>query len=393
MLVATARAALADLLQQAEGALDSLAAQLGSCGPGFAVKVLGLLSNMCNHAALRAQLADCKQLMQQVLQSACRAVHVHPVTEQAVSALGCLCNLALEQSVQQLLCTRKGFVVQLVRLATAGPDCSAAFKESCSSDANTSSSSHGSGGRTTSVAGLQLPPRAKDKHSKGASSLPGAAETAAVAGAAGVPLADHSCLSARAASLLSRVAKQAVGVEVLQQQGALGAYADAISALLSRPLATSGQTAEQLQQQAQQSKDAAETSQLAAQWLAAAVRTMALLTAVPDLCSSCSTGHAAAAIQSCCQVLRSSECEDAVRGNAALVVKGFAGASDHRWHAQLAEADAVQALIAAARSGRGNPSSRNAGIALALLARCGGVFIERVRELRGLEVLHQYVRP
>jgi len=391
MLVTTARAALAGLLQQAEGSLDSLAAQLGSCEPGFAVKVLGLLSNTCNHAALRAQLAGCKQLMQQVLQSACRAVHVQPVTELAISAVGCLCNLALEQSVQQLVCTRNDFVVQLLQLATAGPDCRSAFRASCSSVANSSSSSHGSGGRTTSVAGLQLPPRAKDKYSKGASSLPGAA--ASVAEAAGVPLADHSCLSARAASLLSRVAKQAVGVEVLQQQGALGAYADAISALLSRPLATSGRTAEQLQQQAQQSMDAVETQQVAAQWLAAAVRTMALLTAVPDLCSSCSTVHAAAAIQSCCQVLRSSDCEDAVRGNAALVVKGFAGASGQRWHAQLAEADAVQALIAAARSGRGNPSSRNAGIALALLARCGGVFIERVREVRGLEVLHEYVRP
>lgn len=82
-----------------------------------------------------------------------------------------------------------------------------------------------------------------------------------------------------------------------------------------------------------------------------------------------------------------------MKGNAALVLKSFAADSAQQWHAALAKADAVDALVTAARAGKGSPSSKNAGIALAVLSRAGGVFIERLRELRGLEVLYEYVRP
>jgi hypothetical protein len=82
-----------------------------------------------------------------------------------------------------------------------------------------------------------------------------------------------------------------------------------------------------------------------------------------------------------------------MKGNAALILRAFAADDKQQWHAVLAKEDAVKALVTAARAGKGSPSSRNAGIALAVLARAGHAFIERMRELRGLEVLYEYVRP
>jgi hypothetical protein len=135
--------------------------------------------------------------------------------------------------------------------------------------------------------------------------------------------------------------------------------------------------------------------ELGAEWLAAVVRTLALVTASSPLHNSCCSSEAATAtITACCSLLRDPRADDAVRGNAALVLKSFAADTQEQWHPQMAKADAVAALVAAARAGRGSASSRNAGITLALLARAGGgVFVERLRELRGLEVLYEYVKP
>jgi hypothetical protein len=133
----------------------------------------------------------------------------------------------------------------------------------------------------------------------------------------------------------------------------------------------------------------------AREWLAPAVRALALLTAAPGACDSCDTATATSLVDACCRLLRESAGDDAVKGNAALVLKGLAAdGQQQRWHASLAKADAVEALVLAARAGgQGAPSSRNAGIALAVLARAGGVFLDRLRDLRGLEVLHAYVQP
>jgi hypothetical protein len=202
-------------------------------------------------------------------------------------------------------------------------------------------------------------------------------------------------LSVRAATVLSRVAKQAAGLQQLQSSDALGVFARAIPECLQAVLsATPPQHAAQQQQQHQQpSAEGGEAKKAAVEWLSAAVRSMALMTAAAEATSSCSPATATAVIAACCTILRSPVLEDSMKGNAALILKAFAADDKQQWHAVLAKEDAVEALVTAARAGKGSPSSRNAGIALAVLARAGGAFIERMRQLRGLEVLYEYVRP
>jgi hypothetical protein len=68
-------------------------------------------------------------------------------------------------------------------------------------------------------------------------------------------------------------------------------------------------------------------------------------------------------------------------------------AAETCWHEQLRKADAVRVLVAVAYAhGRGSAVARNAAIALARMARDGGM-MERLRELHGIEIIYQYVRP
>lgn len=383
MLVPAARATMLQLLQQQQGeqGLRELAKLLAANRPpGLAVKVCGLLSNMCSHPGLRAGLAACQQLVQQVLRAACSTAADGEQPGLVLAAMGCLCNLSLEQGVVQLMLAADGGVIaRLLQLAAQGPDSFARFSSSVSADP---------GSRPASSAGPKLPPRGKAKAA--------AAPEQQLSAAAKAGTAQDACtLAARAATLLSRVAKQAEGVQQLQGQDVTGVLArttpQCLQTVLAAP-AAQGDAGEMLGRQA------------AAEWLSAAVRTMALVTAAaagadgPDS-SACSPSAAAAVIEACCSILRSPCLEDAVRGNAALVLKSFAADSRQRWHAALARADAVEALVMAARAGKGSPSCRNAGIALAVLARADGgggggcSFIERMRELRGLEVLYEYVQP
>jgi hypothetical protein len=187
-------------------------------------------------------------------------------------------------------------------------------------------------------------------------------------------------LAERAAVLLSRAAKQPCGVALLQRkQGA--AVADLVD--VASVVTTAAVTA---------AADEGRTPAAPLQgWLAAAVRLLALLTADGAVCGTAAPDAAAAAIALCCRLLRAPGVQDAVRGNAALLLGHYA--DDGQWEAPLQSADAVGALVAAARAGRGSATSRNAGITLSrLAARGGGAFLERLRELRGLEVVYEYVK-
>jgi hypothetical protein len=180
-------------------------------------------------------------------------------------------------------------------------------------------------------------------------------------------------------------------VQLLQQAGALDILIAPVAEALPALQHTDGLVVKSKQQQ--EGHPLLRASEAATEWLSAAVRTLALITAAVGWSRNCSAGTAAAVISVCCNLLRASAADDAVKGNAALVLKSFAGVDDPAWRAELAKADAVEALVTAARLGRGGPCSKNAGITLAVLSRTGCVFVERLRELRGLEVLYEYVKP
>ncbi len=122
------------------------------------------------------------------------------------------------------------------------------------------------------------------------------------------------------------------------------------------------------------------------------VRTLAALTAGGQWCSSCSEADAATAIRTLLQLLQGGSTNStlSLRGNAALCLSHIAG--EARWLPLLARQDAVGALVRVAYEGKGDAASKNAAIALARMARDEGM-MARLRELHGLEIIYQYVRP
>jgi len=147
-------------------------------------------------------------------------------------------------------------------------------------------------------------------------------------------------------------------------------------------------------------------------WLDAIVRVVATLTGRPRCCDACSHQVGAGAIAAMARVCSgvgtvndpstssstsSRTCStptpaasEGLAGNAALCLSHFA--AENAWWPVLLSAGAVEALLAVARLRRGSAAARNAGIALAKAAGDGGVR-ERLRELRGFEVIYEYVRP
>jgi len=174
--------------------------------------------------------------------------------------------------------------------------------------------------------------------------------------------------SQHAALLLSRVAKQSAGAEVLKSENGLQLLVSALDGGIKQ-----------------------KTSRPA--WIDAIVRTIAILTAPPNSCvAGYCTEQAAALITACLDVLRNSvlDATPAAKGNAALCLSHIA--AEDRWHWLLRQADAVHALVQAAYDGKGNCASKNAAIALAKLAK-DEQMMERLKELHGVEIIYQYVKP
>ncbi|WIA44309.1 hypothetical protein OEZ86_007106 [Tetradesmus obliquus] len=75
------------------------------------------------------------------------------------------------------------------------------------------------------------------------------------------------------------------------------------------------------------------------------------------------------------------------------LVQALAQPGESCWHPQLRSADAVGVLVAVAYAhGRGSAVARNAAIGLARMAH-DAEMMERLRELHGIEIIYQYVRP
>ena len=82
--------------------------------------------------------------------------------------------------------------------------------------------------------------------------------------------------------------------------------------------------------------------------------------------------------------------DTSVAGNAALCLGAVARLPGQL--PALRAADAVAPLVRLAYEGAGNTASKNAAIALARMAH-DQAMLERVRELHGIEIIYQYVKP
>ncbi|GIL42713.1 hypothetical protein Vafri_646 [Volvox africanus] len=81
---------------------------------------------------------------------------------------------------------------------------------------------------------------------------------------------------------------------------------------------------------------------------------------------------------------------ESVLANAVLCLAGLARCKEYL--GTLREADPVPVLVAVAYEGRGNTASKNAAIALARMAHEPDM-LEKLRELHGIEIIYQYVKP
>jgi hypothetical protein len=189
-----------------------------------------------------------------------------------------------------------------------------------------------------------------------------------------------------AAAVLALVSKQPEGVAALEKLNAaeplfksLQLAVKELTARKEEGAATAAATA---------AADAPRSFTLAS--VDGAVRILAQLTAQQGFGSSCSSAVAKTAIAAMVGVCQLDSVSQSVAGNAALCLSHFAAAEERR--PVLLAAGGVEALLRVAKLERGSAASRNAGIALAKAAGHSGV-MGRLRELRGLEVIYEFVRP
>lgn len=189
---------------------------------------------------------------------------------------------------------------------------------------------------------------------------------AAIAGPAGGGVAE------RAAAVVARVARQAEGAAALEELGAADRLVDALAA----------------------AQRGAQQPPANGAWADAAVRALALLAARPGFAAGCPPAAAKKAVAvlaaACSGGGDASGPPPLAAGNAALALSSFAAEAATR--PLLLAAGAVDALVAAMRAGRGGAVSRNAAVALAKAAAHAGA-LERLRELRAVEIMYEYVKP
>lgn len=178
--------------------------------------------------------------------------------------------------------------------------------------------------------------------------------------------ADGSPLSARAAGILARVAGCAAGAESLLK---LPTLVQSLVKVLQTTIATT------------------DTPASVAALVDASVRLLAALTARVEGAAAL---QAASGIVPLVQLIKDAKASDSTQGNAALCI-GRA-ATDASILALLRKQQAVAALVGLAYRGKGNPASKNAAIALAKLAQ-DAAMLDQLRELHGLEIIYQYVKP
>ncbi|KAG2450163.1 hypothetical protein HYH02_000265 [Chlamydomonas schloesseri] len=205
-------------------------------------------------------------------------------------------------------------------------------------------------------------------------------------------------LAARAAGVVARAARVPAGAAALLQLGAVegmvGVAVAALDALEGSSSSSGGDAA------------AAAEREPTLAVLDAAVRTVTILTtpedaALTDRLLAAAGGGVAALLR----VIRAASAGgslargsgdsakgavESVLGNAVLCLAGVARRGELL--PALRAADPVPPLIQVAYDGKGNAASKNAAICLARLAR-DAPMLERLRELHGIEIIYQYVKP
>ncbi len=197
-------------------------------------------------------------------------------------------------------------------------------------------------------------------------------------------------LAARVAGILARLAKQPLACRLLQAPASLEALLAALHA--SSAAGAAGGADEAAGAASADAADAAAAARLMADGLLRALAQLSAGAGQELLQRLAQAGAAQALVRLLRQLKEPGQgvAAPALLGNAALCVGNLA-AWQGSW-AQLRQLDAVEVLVRVAHDGRGDAASRNAAIALARLAR-DGAMMARLKELHGLEVIYQYVRP
>ncbi|KAG2500046.1 hypothetical protein HYH03_002326 [Edaphochlamys debaryana] len=230
-----------------------------------------------------------------------------------------------------------------------------------------------------------------------------------------------AALSARAAGIVARAAKTAAGAAVLLGLGAVKGMTKAASQALDSLEATASASASTTASAAGSAAPAAPSSgsglerEAQAALLDAAIRTLTILTTPDDpalaaaladaggvatllravrlakLASPAATTSPAAAASTASGSSSGPQgAGESVLANAALCLAGLARRKEYL--PALRQADAVPPLVAVAYEGKGNAASKNAAIALARMA-ADSAMLEKLRELHGIEIIYQYVKP
>ncbi|KXZ56527.1 hypothetical protein GPECTOR_1g473 [Gonium pectorale] len=223
------------------------------------------------------------------------------------------------------------------------------------------------------------------------------------------PLHTDRPLAARAAGVCARAAKVASGAGTLLKLGALegmlqvmGSALDGLGMELPTRGSVTGQQGDVGQDTGPAGGGGDQEANIAL--LDAAVRTVTILTSADDPALGARL-VAASGVAVLLRTIRAASASgrgsagapsggsglgESVLANAVLCLAGVARRKEHL--PLLREADPVPALVGVAYEGRGNTASKNAAIALARLAQ-EPTMLERLRELHGIEIIYQYVKP
>ncbi|EFJ51905.1 hypothetical protein VOLCADRAFT_86877 [Volvox carteri f. nagariensis] len=296
-------------------------------------------------------------------------------------------NMATDAALRtEILAANGGVVRQLLELVTHGSSGSRAGAAAAAADQDLQRAA------ATALFNLTVDEAGQRLVGEDLAGLANLHRLAAVPAAA----ADRA-LAARAAGVCARAAKTAAGSATLLGLGAVADMAAVVSAALDGLEAAAA-------------ADSMDSEALAAH-LDAAIRILTILTSPDDaalaaqqlvdaggvavllrtvqLASGRATATATAGGKAAAAATFGAVGELVV-ANAALCLAGLARRKEYL--ALLRDADPVPVLVGVAYEGRGNTASKNAAIALARLAH-EPTMLERLRELHGIEIIYQYVKP
>ena len=351
--------------------------------------LLRLLCNLCGNKQLRQMLADQPELVEQLLNL---AIDTLGSQDTRLQALSCLCNLLLENKAAAAAAAAPG-LGELLLLGCpqgiVGVKVSSSSGSSRASDADLAGQANGSSSRVMGLGGVHLPLR-----------RPSASEErVGVSGAA-----QSAVLADKALVVLSRVVRVEAGVQLLLDIDADVMLVQALQRHLQRRKRRAHGATEGRKQGASRDPEGAGRAEEGSEILGdgridASVRCICALLSgglkkVDRSSSSSRSGLRSqlprAAAEALLCVMADPAAGEAVVGNAALGL-GFL-ASCPGLEDVFHKSQAVEMLVGVMKKGKGDAASRNAAITLAKLARDARM-LGQLRELRGLEVMYQYIKP